>query len=64
MSKKQANTVLRNRRAVFGKSIQEIQKKWSSQCDFDSVEAWDEFKDELEESNLPEKEVDRLERCT
>merc|ERR1712096_76953 len=33
-------------------------------CDFDSVEAWNEFKDGVEELPLPEEEIDELETCT
>merc|ERR1712241_1390031 len=39
-------------------------ESWDKVCQFNSVEAWIEFKDEVEEtSGLPEKEVDTLERC-
>ena len=74
ISKKEANLMLdvpetrRQRRAatggLFGKSIKKIQKKWKNICKFNTVEKWTEFKDELEETNLPEKEVDALESCT
>ena len=71
VSKRDANSVLdvpesylRQKRNVFGKSIKSIKKKWDTVCKFNSVEKWDEFKDELEETSLPEKEVDRLESCT
>merc|ERR1712038_370280 len=32
-------------------------------CDFNSVEAWVEFQDELEETSLPEREVEVIESC-
>ena len=70
VSKKEATNLLDNqensrfRRAAMGKSLKKLQKKWNNICKFNSVEKWSEFKDELEETNLPEKEVDSLERCT
>merc|ERR1711981_1083315 len=44
--------------------VDKIKKKWSTTCKFNSVEKWDEFKDEVEETSLPEAEVDKLESCT
>merc|ERR1712179_866626 len=73
LSKKEATQLLddtngRYKRAALGASLDQelkkIKKKWSNYCKFNSVEKWDEFQDELEETTLPEKEVDRLERCT
>ena len=70
VSKRDANSVLdvpesyQRKRRFLGKSISSIKKKWNTVCKFNSVEKWDEFKDELEETSLPEKEVDRLESCT
>merc|ERR1711893_345070 len=60
LTKEEANARLllpdgRTRRAakgLFGKSVKSVKKKWN------------EFKDDVEETNLPEKEVDNLERCT
>merc|ERR1712154_30521 len=60
MSKEEANSRLvlpdgRTRRAamgIFKKSVSKVQKRWNK------------FKDDVEETNLPEKEVDNLERCT
>lgn len=70
ISKKEATLMLdvpetrRQRRAAIGKSVKKIQKKWKNICKFNTVEKWNEFKDELEETSLPEKEVDALESCT
>merc|ERR1711934_1130958 len=71
VSKTDANSVLsvpdsyiRNQRAIFRKPIKTIKKDWNTICKFNSVEKWIEFKDELEDTRLPEKEVDTLERCT
>ena len=72
LTKEEANSKLvlpdgRTRRAakgLFGKSVKSVQKEWNSYCKFNSVEKWNEFKDDVEETNLPEKEVDNLERCT
>merc|ERR1712127_1036910 len=70
VSKKEATNLLDNqenarfRRAATGKSMKKLQKKWKNICKFNSVEKWTEFKDELEETDLPEKEVDALESCT
>merc|ERR1712226_68849 len=40
-----------------------LSKNWDTVCDFNSVEAWSEYQDELEETNLPEPEVENLEKC-
>merc|ERR1711972_353611 len=72
LTKEEANSQLvlpdgRTRRAakgLFGKSVKSVKKEWNSYCDFNSVEKWNEFKDDVEETNLPEKEVDNLEKCT
>merc|ERR1739848_236054 len=47
-----------------GDKVAKLKRKWNNKCQFNSVERWDEFKDELEETSLQEKEVDSLERCT
>merc|ERR1711879_449906 len=47
-----------------GDKVSRIRRKWNNKCQFNSVERWIEFKDELEETDLPEKQVDQLERCT
>ena len=49
--------------ANLKRKVDKIQKKWNSICKFDGVNRWEEFKDELEETKLPEKEVDANERC-
>merc|ERR1712038_271930 len=72
MSKEEANSRLvlpdgRTRRAAMGflkKSVSKVQRRWNSYCKFNTVEKWNEFKDDVEETNLPEKEVDNLEKCT
>merc|ERR1712117_235415 len=72
MSKEEANSKLvlpdgRTRRAaigIFKKSVSKVQRRWNSYCKFNTVEKWNEFKDDVEETNLPEKEVDNLEKCT
>ena len=76
VSKKEASQLLddvegRYKRAAQGlwgksldKQLKKLGKKWKNYCDFNSMEKWNEFKDELEETSLPEKEVDRLESCT
>merc|ERR1712110_985292 len=41
-----------------------IKKSWDSYCDWNKVESWTEFQDELEEDKtLPEPEVEALEDC-
>ena len=72
VTKEKANSLLgldeeyyaRSRRGIMGKSVKSVQKRWKNYCKFNSVEKWNEFKDDVEETNLPEKEVDRLEKCT
>merc|ERR1719433_2113435 len=72
LTKEEANSKLvlpdgRTRRAAMGflkKSVSKVQRRWNSYCKFNTVEKWNEFKDDVEETNLPEKEVDNLERCT
>lgn len=71
VSKNDANSLLsvpdsyvRNGRGLTSKSIKSIKEEWNTVCKFNSVEKWIEFKDELEDTVLPEKEVDSLERCT
>merc|ERR1712038_572173 len=48
---------------ILKKQVNKIQKKWNSVCKFDGTDKWEEFKDELEETKLPGKEVDANERC-
>merc|ERR1712035_68862 len=74
LTKEEANSKLilpsgRTRRAAIGffggkKSVADIKKEWNSYCDFYSVEQWIEFKDDVEEIDLPEGEVESLEKCT
>merc|ERR1739848_656831 len=72
LTKEEANSKLvlpdgRTRRAamgLFSKKVSKVQKRWNNYCKFNSVEKWNEFKDDVEETNLPEKEVDNLEKCT
>merc|ERR1712066_916709 len=66
LSEEEAKSHLRSRRSSkdLKKQVGKIQKKWSTICDFDGMEKWEEFKDELEEiEQLPEKEVDANEKC-
>merc|ERR1712053_29877 len=72
LTKEEANSKLvlpdgRTRRAAMGlmkKSVKRVQERWNSYCKFNTVEKWNEFKDDVEETNLPESEVDKLESCT
>ena len=66
LSKKEASTLVRSNRAAQGlwkKDPAKLKKKWNNYCKFNSPEKWTEFKDDLEETDLPEKQVDQLERC-
>merc|ERR1711923_274873 len=66
VSVEEASNVLKTGR-LFGRPLQEqlrpIKKKWHNICKFDSTAKLEEFKDELEETSLPESEVDGFERC-
>merc|ERR1712117_331171 len=64
-TKNQAASVLNTKQTrLFGKNkLNAIKSKWNTVCKFKSVAALEEFKDELEETNLPETEVDNFERC-
>merc|ERR1712110_562579 len=42
LSREQANSVIKANRGLFSKT-------WNSLCDWDSVEAWTEFQDDVEE---------------
>merc|ERR1711981_104364 len=54
-SKQDANTFLRVKRRA---------RNWTRKSSFKHKEAWNEYKDELEEmSEIPEEEVDALENC-
>merc|ERR1719378_1920388 len=73
LSKEEANDLLdlphsRVKRFWSRKSLDQqltkLKKRWNNKCQFNSIGRWIEFKDELEETSLPEKEVDNLERCT
>jgi len=72
LSEEQAKSHLRSKRSFeveeyvdseLKKQVGKIQNKWNSICKFDGVNRWEEFKDELEETKLPEKEVDANEKC-
>merc|ERR1712046_353062 len=64
-TKTQATSVLNTKQSrLFGaNNLNTIRSKWNNICKFDSVAALEEFKDELEETNLPENEVDNFEKC-
>merc|ERR1711879_385707 len=64
-TKTQAASVLNTKQSrLFGiNKLNTIKSKWNSVCKFKSVAALEEFKDELEETNLPESEVDNFEQC-
>merc|ERR1719186_822816 len=62
-TKEQATSVLSKNKRLFGNKLDNIRNKWKNICKFDSVEAMEHFKDELEETSLPEEEVDNFERC-
>ena len=42
LSREEANSVIKANRGLFSKT-------WNSLCDWDSVEAWSEFQDDVEE---------------
>ena len=68
-SKKHAASVLKSKSENFNnieewEEVVEIKNRWHNKCRFSGGLKWEEFKDELEETALPEEEVDRLERCT
>merc|ERR1719334_281071 len=63
-NKEEATSLLRSRRDLSqNKKIIKLKNKWNNFCQFNSMKRWESFKDELEETKLPEKEVDNLERC-
>ena len=64
-TKTQAASVLNTKQnRLFGANkLNSIRSKWNTVCKFNSVSALEEFKDELEETNLPENEVDNFEKC-
>merc|ERR1712117_144617 len=64
-TKTQAASVLNTKRSrrLVANNLNTIRSKWNNICKFDSVGALEEFKDELEETNLPENEVDNFEKC-
>lgn len=69
-NKKIASSILKSKSENNPRNIEEfeevieVRNKWHNKCRFSGGLKWEEFKDELEETSLPEEEVDRLERCT
>merc|ERR1711937_447647 len=62
LKKEDANSILRSK-TKFINGMPVLSKTWDTICDFNSVEAWSEFQDELEETDLPEPVVETIEGC-
>merc|ERR1712071_256923 len=50
-------------RSKLPRQIKEHKREYPNVCSFNNVEVWETFKNELEETALPEEQVDALESC-